>query len=154
MTTDNDAHPSRERNPAADVAPTNHATDVEAASGLKRTGMLVLAAIFFVLGALGAILPVLPTTPFLLLTSYFLVRSSPQLNHALLRSRFFGPILTDWQVHRGVRRDVKVKAVLVVIATVSLSLYLAAPPFWLVCAVVAQASVGITVILRLPDPAE
>jgi uncharacterized membrane protein YbaN (DUF454 family) len=85
---------------------------------------MALAGLFFVLGALGAVLPVLPTTPFLLLTSYFLARSSPRLNRWLLASRFFGPILRDWQQLGGVRPDVKVKAVMIVLLAVSLSLWL------------------------------
>jgi uncharacterized membrane protein YbaN (DUF454 family) len=69
------------------------------------------AALFFVLAAVGVFIPGLPTTQFLLLTSYFLVRSSPRLNARLQRSRFFGTILMDWHVHGGIRRDVKEKAV-------------------------------------------
>ena len=122
------------------------------AGGFRRAGLLLLAGGFFVLGALGAVLPFLPATPFLLLTSSFLVRSSPQLNAALLRSRFFGPILTDWQVHRGVRRDIKAKAVIIVIITVGVSLYVTAAPMWPALGVVALSLVGIAVVLWLPEP--
>ncbi len=114
--------------------------------------MLTAAGICFLLGALGAVLPILPTTPFLLLTSYFLVRSSPKLNAVLLRSRFFGPILTDWQVHRGVRKDIKVKAVLVVVLTVGVSLYLTGTSLWPALGVVTLSLVGIGIVLRLPEP--
>ena len=113
--------------------------------------MLTAAGICFLLGALGAVLPILPTTPFLLLTSYFLVRSSPKLNAVLLRSRFFGPILTDWQVHRGVRKDIKVKAVLVVVLTVGVSLYLTGTSLWPALGVVTLSLVGIGIVLRLPE---
>ena len=65
--------------------------------GVRKAAYLGLAAFFFGLGATGAILPGLPTTPFLLLTSYFLLRASPKLNERLLNSRMFGSILTDWQ---------------------------------------------------------
>lgn len=120
--------------------------------GLRRAAMLILAGVFFVLAALGAFLPVLPTTPFLLLTSYLLVRSSPRLNAALLSSRLFGPILTDWQVHRAVRRDIKIKAVTIVVLTVTVSLCLTSAPLWLALAVVALALFGIGFVLRLPEP--
>jgi hypothetical protein len=118
---------------------------------LRRTCMLTAAGICFLLGALGAVLPILPTTPFLLLTSYFLARSSPKLNAVLLRSRFFGPILTDWQVHRGVRKDIKVKAVLVVVLTVGVSLYLTGTSLWPALGVVTLSLVGIGIVLRLPE---
>jgi len=117
---------------------------------MRRVIFLLLAGCFFVLGALGAVLPVLPTTPFLLLTSYCLVRSSPRLNAALLRSRFFGPILTDWQQHGGVRWDVKARAVSAVLIAVGVSIYLSESSFWSTIAILASAAVGMVVICCLP----
>jgi len=119
---------------------------------------LLLAGLFFVLACVGVLIPGLPTTPFLLLTSYFLVRSFPQLNSRLLRSTFFGAILNDWQVHGGIRKDVKVKAVSGVILAVLLTIYLS-DATWQSVVVALLASVGIAVIVRLPvvkrsDPVE
>jgi len=117
----------------------------------KRLLYLGGAGLFFVIGAVGAVLPVLPATPFLLLTSYFLVRSSPKLNRRLLRSRFLGPILTDWQVHGGVRPDVKAQSVVFVVLAVGLTIFLTGYAWLPTVIVVALASVGIFVILRLPS---
>lgn len=111
---------------------------------------MTLAGLFFILGALGAVLPILPTTPFLLLTSYFLARASPRLNRWLLTSRFFGPILRDWQQLGGVRPDVKIKAIMIVLLAVTLSLWLTdlSSTFrWIAAAI---ALIGVGVILRLP----
>lgn len=120
-------------------------------TGVRRFVYLTLAAIFFVLGAIGAILPGLPTTPLLLLTSYFLLRTSPKLNEKLLQSRFFGPILTDWQRRGGVRRHIKLKAAIVVVIAVSLTLYFSAfAPAWK-WVIAACGVVGLTVVLRLPE---
>lgn len=119
-------------------------------TGPKRIVFMTLAGLFFVLGALGAVLPVLPTTPFLLLTSYFLARTSPRLNRWLLASRFFGPILRDWQQLGGVRPDVKVKAIIIVLLAVSLSLRLTDLSSTLRWTVATAALIGIAVILRLP----
>ncbi len=120
-------------------------------TGPKRFVFIALAGLFFVLGAVGAVLPVLPTTPFLLLTSYFLARSSPRLNQWLLTSRFFGPILRDWQQLGGVRPDVKVKAIMIVLLAVSVSLWLTDLSSTLRWIVAATALIGIGVILRLPS---
>ncbi|MCO6458925.1 MAG: YbaN family protein [Pirellulaceae bacterium] len=118
--------------------------------GWRKAAYLTLAAGCFGLGAVGAFLPGLPATPFLLLCSYLLLRSSPRLNAALLRSRLFGPILSDWQLHGGVQRHVKIKAVaavtLAVAGSVWLSGYAAIPSL----VAVSLAGVGIAVILRLP----
>tara|TARA_R110002020_G_scaffold38935_1_gene116528 strand:- start:434 stop:739 length:306 start_codon:yes stop_codon:yes gene_type:complete len=98
------------------------------------------------------ILPVLPTTPFLLLTSYFLVRSYPRLNEKLLKLTLFGSILVDWQVNGGVRRDVKTKAVSIVIIAIGFSIYITAFSRRLSLIIAAVASLGIVVIVNLPEP--
>jgi uncharacterized membrane protein YbaN (DUF454 family) len=91
--------------------------------GPARLVYLLLAGVLFVLAVLGALLPLLPTTPFLLLTSYFLVRSSPSLNQRLLNSRTFGPLLRDWQRHRAVRPHVKRLTLVVMPSAVLISAY-------------------------------
>ena len=118
--------------------------------GWKRWAFLCFGGIFFVLGMLGAFLPGIPATPFLLLTSYFLVRSSPKLNSRLLRSRLFGPILIDWQEHGGVRRDIKIKAIVVVVIVVALTIFLTGYSWIATIVVISLAAAGVGVILRLP----
>lgn len=125
-------------------------TESVPARGLSRWCSLLLAGLFFVLAVLGAILPVLPTTPFLLLTSYFLARSSPKWQKRLLRSRWFGPILRDWQEHRGVRPKVKYQAITLVIVVVGLSCYLTSPTLPILTAILTLASIGIGVVICLP----
>jgi uncharacterized membrane protein YbaN (DUF454 family) len=120
--------------------------------GVKRAIFLALAGVFFVLAALGAILPVLPSTPFLLLTSYFLLRCWPQMNDRLLRSRLLGPLLRDWQERGGVARKVKVKAILLVTIIVGLTMAFAKLPLIAVALIGLLAIVGIFVVARLPEP--
>lgn len=123
-------------------------------SGWKRPIFLLSASLFLVLGFLGALLPVLPATPFLLLTSYFLVRSSPRLNAALLRSKLFGPMLTDWQVKGGVQKPVKVKAIFAVVVAVVITIFASGHSVVPSLIVSLLAFVGIIVILRLPSVEE
>jgi uncharacterized membrane protein YbaN (DUF454 family) len=118
--------------------------------GPRRVLFLALAGLFFATGVVGVILPILPTTPFLLLSSFFLVRSSPRLHSALLGSRLFGPILTDWQFRGGVRRDVKFKAIGVVVVAVAATIFLSEFSMIPTVTVALLATVGIGVILRLP----
>ncbi len=123
---------------------------IPAATGLKRIAFAALAAVFFVLGILGALLPGIPATPFLLLCSYFLARSSPRLNAVLLRSKILGGILRDWQEHRGLRPHVKLHAIgLVTIAITATVLLTEFPPLQR-NTILALAAVGIVVIWRLP----
>ena len=80
------------------------------------------------------------------------MRSYAKLNERLLKSKLFGPILVDWQVKGGVRRDVKTKAISVVLIAIAVSLYVT--QFALVPSLVVSASacVGIAVIVKLPEP--
>lgn len=119
-------------------------------TGWKKLVFAVAAGFFFLLGLLGVFVPALPTTPFLLLTSYFLVRCSPKLNTALLNSRLIGPILTDWQVRGGVRSDIKIKAIATVVIAVSISVYFARNSMPIVGTTLTIAAIGIYVIIRLP----
>ncbi|MEM7309524.1 MAG: YbaN family protein [Planctomycetota bacterium] len=103
----------------SDDAPTPPAT-----TGLARWCLLVLGVVFTVLGAVGAFLPVLPTTPFLLLASACFVRSSPAFHRRLLANRVFGPYLRQWQRDRTVPPDAKRKAYGLVLVTFTLSIVL------------------------------
>lgn len=103
------------------------------------------------LGALGTVLPGLPATPFLMLASYFLIRTSPKAHRALLRSRLFGPILVDWEINGGVRRHIKLKATVFVVLTVGLSIWLTGRSVIPAVGISVSAAIGLIVVWRLPD---
>lgn len=121
-----------------------------AINGALRWGYLSFAGLFFLLAIAGAFLPVLPTTPFLLLTSYFLTRCSPKLNQRLLQSRLFGPILSDWQTHHGIRPQIKKRAIIIVLLMVATSCYFTQPQPLVLAAILAITAIGLSVIIRLP----
>ncbi|MDX1966979.1 MAG: YbaN family protein [Planctomycetaceae bacterium] len=102
------------------------------------------------LGLAGIVLPLLPTTPFLLLSSYCFVRSSPAAHRWLLSHRWFGPYLRDWELHRGVRRSVKLVAVSSVALVVLSTWVLSDSSVVLRTAVTGLAAVGLVVVWRLP----
>lgn len=118
--------------------------------GLARAFYLALAAFFFVLAVAGAFLPVLPTTPFLLVTSYLLLRSSPGLNRRLMASRRFGPLLEDWHVRGGVTRRTRRMALLASVAALGLSAWWSqpSPAGWALLVLIGVA--GWIVVARLP----
>ncbi|MHC4879521.1 MAG: YbaN family protein [Planctomycetota bacterium] len=147
-----------ELNPSVDLANDAQGSLSEATAKCvarwKRIVQLTLAGLFFVLGVLGAFLPLLPATPFLLLASYFLSKSSPRLNRRLLRSRMFGRILSDWQERGGIRRSVRIKAVAAVVVAVTATLVMSDLSARGMIAVVCLAQIGIIVVLRLPSAVE
>ncbi len=68
---------------------------------------LVLGLLLVALGFIGAFLPVLPTTPFLILAAACFTRSSRRLETWLLDHRRFGPILRDWRQRGAIPRKAK-----------------------------------------------
>ena len=61
-----------------------------------RIVLTIVGLCFVALGAVGVVLPVLPTTPFLLVAAWCFARSSPSLARVLHENRWFGPLLRDW----------------------------------------------------------
>ncbi|MEM6511957.1 MAG: YbaN family protein [Pseudomonadota bacterium] len=109
-------------------------------------GMLSLA-----LGMLGAALPLLPTTPFVLLAAYCFAHSSEKWHQWLLAHRSFGPLIRHWRDHRAISRRTKVYSVLAMGAVLLLSYLLDASN--LVLSVQAAVLSGSALfILTRPEP--
>ena len=64
---------------------------------LKKTLYLFLGFLFIVLGIVGVFLPLLPTTPFIILSAFFFSQSSEKYHQWLLQNKIFGPILYNWE---------------------------------------------------------
>jgi uncharacterized protein len=75
-------------------------------SSLQRVVYLCLGLLMVGLGIIGAILPLMPTTIFLILAAWFFSRSSPRLEEYLLNSQFGGP-LRDWRENGAISRKSK-----------------------------------------------
>jgi uncharacterized membrane protein YbaN (DUF454 family) len=102
------------------------------------------------LAMLGVVLPLLPTTPFVLLASWCFYRGSPRIHAWLHRSRTFGPTLDDWHHYHGIRRSLKHRAVLMVLAVVVLSMLYNSLPWWLRYLTVGLVACGLYVIWTVP----
>ena len=85
----------------------------EAAIGsrLSRLVYRVIGVVALCLAVLGALLPVLPTTVFVLLAAWAFARGSPKLHAALKADPRFGPLLRDWEEHGAIPRTAKIAAV-------------------------------------------
>jgi uncharacterized protein len=101
------------------------------------------------LAVIGAITPGIPTAPFVLLASYFFIRSSPTAREWLLRSRWFGPILRDWEEHGGVRPNVKYAAMGLIGAGMVFTLLLGLPTA-VVVTILTLEIIGLVIVQNLP----
>jgi uncharacterized membrane protein YbaN (DUF454 family) len=117
------------------------------ATGVKRVLFVCAGLLCVGLAYLGALLPGLPTTPWVLLASYCFARSSPRLERWLKRSPFLGKLLRDWEEHRGIRKPVKVFSVCLVVTVVTLSITLSGLPVWVKCVIGGLAAIGVCVIV-------
>tara|TARA_R110002072_G_scaffold52316_5_gene139530 strand:+ start:6206 stop:6658 length:453 start_codon:yes stop_codon:yes gene_type:complete len=92
-------------------------------SRLRRALLLTAGLASVGLGMLGAFLPILPTTPFLILGAACLARSSPTWHRRLLANRVVGPYLAQWNRDHTVPRRAKRKAYVLVVVTFAVSVY-------------------------------
>ena len=90
---------------------------------MRSTLYCCLGFLFVGIAVVGAVLPLLPSTPFLLLASACFLRSKPELREWLYRSPLFGPALSDWETKRVVRPATKLKALGLLAASGSATLY-------------------------------
>jgi uncharacterized membrane protein YbaN (DUF454 family) len=104
------------------------------------------------LGVAGVVLPLLPTTPFLLLAAFCFARSSQRLHGWLLGHRLLGPLIAAWQRERAIPRRAKIAACVTMAAVLGLSLVLALPIHVLLIQAVVLGASAIFVASR-PSPA-
>ena len=90
----------------------------------KKMTYLCLAWFFVGLGLIGVILPVVPTTPFLILALALFSKCSPRFHKMLLNNPILGPDLKRWKENRSISKQSKIKAYILVIITFSVSIYL------------------------------
>lgn len=107
--------------------------------------------IALLLGALGVLLPGLPTTPFVLLAAACFVRASPRAHAWLLKTRLFGPLLREWENHRSVPRRVKRVALVSMVLMAAVSLWVLQGKPWLQLALLGGMLIGAIVVVRLPS---
>ena len=111
---------------------------------LQMSGIISL-----ILAVLGIILPLLPTVPFVLLAAACFARSSPAFHLWLLRHRYFGPLLADYQSGQGITRSARNRAIAILWASMIASMLIVAK-VWLVLLLISIGSCVTVFLCRLP----
>lgn len=105
------------------------------------------------LGAIGVVLPIMPTTIFLLLALWAFARSSPRLHTWLLTNPHFGPYIDDWEKHRIIPVRGKVMAVGMMTASAGwLGFGTSAPLFVVIGVVAILVCVAVYILTRPSRP--
>jgi len=82
---------------------------------IKNPILIVLGWICVLLGVIGAALPILPTTPFIILAAYLFSKSSPKFHRWMLGIPLFGKIIRDWENNRVISVKSKVLATTMIV---------------------------------------
>jgi hypothetical protein len=112
-------------------------------------GLLCLGA-----GIIGIVLPLLPTTPFLLLAAFCFARGSQRLHDWLVHHPRLGPPIRDWQRHGAISRRAKQLAMLAIGAVFLSSFLLGAPTRIIIIQIVVLSAVSLFILTRPLPPDE
>jgi uncharacterized membrane protein YbaN (DUF454 family) len=105
------------------------------------------------IGAVGLVLPLLPTTPFLLVAAFAFTRSSERMNSWLREHQVFGPLITNWHRDGSIDQKAKRVAIIVIVATPVVTWLLDVPSWVIACQIVVLSAVAFFILTR-PSPAE
>ena len=123
--------PKRRADPAVVNDPGQDRGDVRSRSQLARILFNLAGAIALALGILGIFLPLLPTTPFVLLAAACFARGSERFHQWLLANRTFGPMVREWEGHRSLPYRTKITAIVLMSLTMAVSITFFVRPLWL-----------------------
>jgi len=128
---------------------------VETERAYRRHLLQALGWVCVGLGAIGIVLPVMPTTVFLLIALWAFARSSPKLHSWLLGNPHFGPYIADWERHRVIPLRAKILAVTMMSASGLWLAFGTEAPLAVVFGVVAiLIGVATYVVTRPSQPAD
>lgn len=117
-----------------------------------RITWLVVGILALALGVLGVALPLLPTTPFILVAAIAFARSSNRLHGWLVNHDVFGPLVSNWQRHGAISRRGKLAAVLSMAVLLAISLAMAVPARVLVLQLVVLSAATLFILSRPAPP--
>jgi hypothetical protein len=127
---------------------------VTAASEGNAMRLLILAAAWLMvaIGLVGIFLPVLPTTPFIILAAALFARSSPRFEQWLLDHPRFGQPLIDWRREGAISQKAKIASVSLMAVSFGIVLFFGPPQLWLKLTIGAILVACAAFILTRPAP--
>lgn len=121
---------------------------------IVRYTYLFCGCLCVVLGFIGVILPLLPTTPFLLVAAFCFSRSSERLHQSLLNNRYFGNYIREWENGGVIPLKIKIVATTMMLLMVIYPLFFKAFHIGLKLAVVVTIIIAVLYIWSRPSALE
>lgn len=115
-----------------------------------RLAFLISGFIALILGIIGIFVPLLPTTPFILLAAFLFARSSTRMHRWLLDNRHFGPLITQWEKSRSMPRKARRRAFGLIILTFAISITLLTPRLELQLMLAGLGLILLLLLSRIP----
>jgi uncharacterized membrane protein YbaN (DUF454 family) len=113
--------------------------------------LLFAGTICLLLGAVGIVLPIVPTTPFLLLAAACFFRSSDRMYNWLLSNRWFGKYIRNYREGKGIPLKTKILALTILWGAILYSVILVVDEILIAQVAMLAVAVGVTIhLLRLP----
>ncbi len=106
---------------------------------MKRWLLILAGSISLGLGTLGVVVPLLPTTPFLLLTAACYIKSSERLYKWLINHRLYGKFLRNYIEHKAIALNVKIGSIALLWITIITSSILFISVTWLKVLLIVKA---------------
>jgi uncharacterized membrane protein YbaN (DUF454 family) len=114
----------------------------------KKIVLISLGIFFIALGIVGIFIPVLPTTPFLIVAAALFANTSKRFYDWLLSNRLFGKILQDYRKGKGIPLKVKVYLITLLWITLAISAYFTWKIFY-VPIILLLVGIGVTIHILL-----
>ncbi|WP_040726484.1 YbaN family protein [Thiomicrorhabdus sp. Kp2] len=118
---------------------------------VKRQMYLLFGIVFFITGLVGVLLPILPTTPFMILAAGCFAKSSPRFHQALLNNRWIGQDLQRWEREHTMLRITKIRATWVIVIMFSISIAVLMGKLWLQGMLIGLAVILLFFLWRVPE---
>ncbi|WP_133010431.1 YbaN family protein [Marinomonas flavescens] len=119
----------------------------------KRVSFIILGWLSLITGIIGIFLPLLPTTPLVLLAAWCFSKSSVRFHQWLIGHKYFGPIISDWQSSDGIPKRTRNRAIIFMWLGMGISMIIVGR-FWATISLITIGAAVSTYLLRMPTRSE
>lgn len=113
---------------------------------IKRYLLICLGSVSLAIGIIGIFLPILPTTPLLLLAAFCYLRSSERLFHWLINHRIFGAYIYNYMSHKAITKSLKIGTISFLWITLCISMFIISNIYMTILLLVIGIGVSIHVM--------